>query len=343
MDQMKSKRQGSGLAIDERLEGKTVLITGANSGLGKASAIEFAKRGARVVIACRSDIQRATEDVKQASGSTLVENVTLDLSDFASVQNCCNELRDAGYRFDVVVLNAGVMPAKSERTGDGFELMFQVNFLSNVLFVRRLLEDGVLPNRTLAGLRREEPETPRLIIVSSEAHRTAAPLNFDTLGEYVEYGLSSGMAQYGHTKLALCTLASELSRRLSNDVAVHSLCPGPVNSGMARHAPAWVKPILNPVMRLFFSSPEVASRPVLYLACSRNLQGKSGVTMHMMNERPARNEALDPEAGEALWSRTESLLVAAGQLSSRPSPDAGKPGKSPDASQAKKMTRTPSC
>jgi NAD(P)-dependent dehydrogenase (short-subunit alcohol dehydrogenase family) len=324
MDQVRSKGKGSGLDRSEHLEGKSVLITGANSGLGKACAIELARRGARVLMACRSGIPTAGEDVKRASGSTTVEMLRLDLSDFVSVQAFCDGVRDRGYRFDVVILNAGVMPAKAERTGDGFELMFQVNFLSNVLLVRRLLRDGVIPNRVFSvGNQKNMGATPRIIIVSSESHRTAKPLDFDKLGDYVEYGLSSGMAQYGHTKLALCTLATELGRRLVNDdgttdVSVHSLCPGPVNSGMARHAPVWVKPVLNPVMRLFFNSPDVASRPVVYLACSHESDGKSGTYMHMMNERSPREEALDAAAGAALWSRSEALLQRSGQLNAPP-------------------------
>jgi NAD(P)-dependent dehydrogenase (short-subunit alcohol dehydrogenase family) len=264
-------RRSVGLDPAERLDGKTVMVTGSNSGLGKATAIDLARRGAHVIMACRSGIPAAGEEVKRLSGSSKVEMVKLDLADFAAVEELTKTLRERQVRLDILVLNAAVVPSHSRRTKNGFEEMFQVNFLSNFLFLRRLLADGIVPNRVFGknGVAATAPR-PRIVIVSSETHRSAKPLDLDALGDYVEYGAMGGVAQYAHTKLLLCTLASELSRRLHDeqgiDVAVHSLCPGPVNSNMAREAPAWVKPVLKPVMQVFFSPPEVAARPVVYLA-----------------------------------------------------------------------------
>src|SRR5262249_66166 len=148
--------------------------------------------------------------------------------------------------------------------------------------------------------------------VSSESHRSARPLDLDSIGAYVEYGMVSGMQQYAHTKLALCTFASELARRLRDergiDVAVHALCPGPVDSHLAPAGPLWVKPILKPPMRLFFNSPEVAARPVTYLACARALENQTGCYLHMMHDKEPAPAARDARLGRRLWEVSEALL-----------------------------------
>jgi NAD(P)-dependent dehydrogenase (short-subunit alcohol dehydrogenase family) len=315
--QQLDRRRPTGLSDADSLDGRVCLVTGASSGLGKATAIALARRGARVLMACRSGIPEAGDEVRRLGGSDAVEMLPVDLSDFASVQKLCDTLRDRGVRIDVLVCNAGVVPSRARRTRDGFEQMFQVNFLANVLLTRRLLQDGVIPNRVFAnnGVDAAAPR-PRIVIVSSETHRSAKPLQMATLGDYVEYGPMTSVAHYGHTKLLLCTFATELGRRLSDargvDVAVHALCPGPVNSNMAREAPRWLAPLLKPMMRVFFSSPEVASRPVVYLACARALEGQTSRYLHLMRQKEPAPAARDATVGKQLWDRSSELLQRAG-------------------------------
>jgi NAD(P)-dependent dehydrogenase (short-subunit alcohol dehydrogenase family) len=320
LGQRLAPRRGSPLADSERLDGRTCLITGASSGLGKASAIALARRGARVIMACRSGFPEAGLDVQRQSGSSAVEMMPLDLTDFDSVERLCSTLRERQVRLDLLLINAGVVPRRSRRTRHGFEQMFQVNFLAHFLLARRLLNSGVIPNRRFArngsGSDGNGTPRPRIIIVSSETHRSAKRLDFATLGDYVEYNSISGVAHYGHTKLLLVTFASELACRLRDetgvDVAVHSLCPGPVDSNMAREAPLWLKPLLKPVMRVFFNSPATAARPIEYLACARALEGESGRYMHMMRDKEAAAQARDPAVGQRLWDKSGELLRRAG-------------------------------
>ena len=96
-----------------RIDGKTCLVTGGNSGLGKAVAIDLARRGGHVLMACRSGHPDAGEDVKAASGAGRVEMLRVDLSDMRSVHRLCDELRDRGTRIDIAVLNAGLMPRRA--------------------------------------------------------------------------------------------------------------------------------------------------------------------------------------------------------------------------------------
>ena len=297
-----------------RLDGRTCLVTGANSGLGKAIAIRLASRGAHVIMACRSGIPEAGDDVRAASGSDKVETIQVDLSDFDSMTTLCDELRDRNVTLDVAVFNAGVVPVTSRTSKHGLELMFAVNFLAKFVVLDRLLHDGVIPNAVYGNNSRAE-DPPRVIFVSSETHRSSIPIDFDAFGEPNEYGVADGVKYYGLSKLHLTTFFQELSRRLNPggngnnlDVCVHALCPGAVNSNMAREAPTWLKPILKPVMAVFFQSPEKASIPVDYLVAADEMGSKTGEYMHMLRVKGSSEPSMDPEKGALLWSKTEELL-----------------------------------
>jgi NAD(P)-dependent dehydrogenase (short-subunit alcohol dehydrogenase family) len=297
-----------------RLDGRTCLVTGANSGLGKAIAIRLAKRGAHVIMACRSGIPEAGEDVRAQSGSDKVEMIQVDLSDFDSIAAFCDELRDRNVTLDAAVFNAGVVPVTSRMSKHGLELMFAVNFLAKFVVLNRLLRDGVVPNAEFGNNSRAE-DPPRVLFVSSETHRSSIPIDFDAFGEPIEYGIADGVKYYGLSKLHLTTYFQELSRRLNPggngqdpDVCVHALCPGAINSNMAREAPTWLKPILRPVMALFFQSPEKASIPVDYLVASDEMGAKTGEYMHMLRPKESSVASKDPDNGALLWAKAEELL-----------------------------------
>lgn len=318
LDQRHNGAKVAPLGPEARLDGRTCLVTGANSGLGKATAIRLAKRGARVIMACRSGIPEAGDEVRAASGNDAVEMIRVDLSDFDSIRAFCDELRDRRITLDVAVFNAGVVPARARTNKHGLDLMFAVNFLAKFIVLDRLLRDGVIPNAAFGGNSRPD-DPPRVIFVSSETHRSSIAIDFDRFGEPIEYGIADGVKYYGLSKLHLTTYFQELSRRLNAqqatpDVCVHALCPGAVNSNMAREAPGWLKPILKPVMAVFFQSPEKASIPVEYLATSDEMGKKTGVYMHMMRAKESSEDSRDPAKGALLWSKTEALLRECGVL-----------------------------
>ena len=294
------------LSASVRIDGKTCLVTGANSGLGKAVAIDLARRGGHVLMACRSGHPDAGEDVKAASGADRVEMLRVDLSDMRSVHRLCDELRDRGTTIDIAVLNAGVMPRRARRTAQGFETMFAVHFLANRVLVDRWLRDGTV--RPAARIE----EAPRIVLVSSDAHRSAEPIDFDRFGTFVDYGVRDGIKHYGASKLVLCTYATELSRRLNRDsdgrVAVHSLCPGPVRTAIAREAPLFLKPLVYPLMKLFFLTPTRAAEPVSYLCCAGDAGKRSGIYLHMMREKRPSELATDRPNGVRLWEASETLV-----------------------------------
>lgn len=296
------------LSKHDRIDGKVCLVTGANSGLGKAVAIQLAQRGGHVIMACRGGHPEAGEEVKIASGSNKVEMIRVDLSDLNSVNRLCDELRDKGIVLDIAVLNAGLMPLNARKSAQGFELMFAVHFLANRLMLDRWLTDGVIKPR------KGKKPAPRVIFVSSEAHQSSDPIDFDHFGKFVDYGLKDGLKHYGLSKLHLCTYVDELSRRVNPkgkaDVAIHSLCPGPIASNIARESPAFIRPILMPVMKLFFRTPERAAEPVLYLACAADMGERTGVYLHMMREKSLSPLASDANNGQRLWEESNKLLAA---------------------------------
>src|SRR5690606_6606668 len=170
LDQRKVEPSIGPLPPEARLEGDTVLITGANSGLGFGIAKDVARRGAaRVILACRSGIPEAGEAIARETGHPRIEMRKVDLADLDSVRALADGLRDDGVVLDRVIFNAGVMPANDSATKQGFELMFGVNFLANACLALRLLEHGVVPNESLAKEPKKAARPPRMVFVASDA------------------------------------------------------------------------------------------------------------------------------------------------------------------------------
>jgi NAD(P)-dependent dehydrogenase (short-subunit alcohol dehydrogenase family) len=331
LDRVRDRAPPLELPPGDRLDGRTCLVTGANRGLGLAIAIELARRGGHVVLACRSGIPEVMDVVRrEAGGAGTVEAVRLDLGDLASVERMVDELAEDGVSLDAIVLNAGVVPREARRSRDGFDESFQVNFLANVLLVRRLLERGVIPSATHGGAEAHEgdedpdardPEEnerrPRIVFVSSESHRSAAALDLARLGTFRRWTMRDAVREYGTTKLLTETWAQELARRLEGEVAVHTMCPGAVNTDIAREAPSWVKPALAATMRALFKPPAEGARPATYLVAARAIEGQTGLYLHVSRRRERSAEARDPDKVRQLWEACERLLERAGHPISR--------------------------
>lgn len=290
-----------------RLDGRVCLVTGANRGLGRAVAVDLAKRGGEVLMACRSGHPDAGEEVRRLAGSDAVDMLHVDLADLDSVHALCDRLERERRRVDILVLNAGVMPAKARRSAQGYELMFAVHFLANRVLIDRLLADGTIRPAGRDG------ETPRIVFIVSETHRAADSIDFGNFGAFTDYGLKDGLKCYALSKLHLCTYARELSRRLNPEgevrIAVNSLCPGAVDSDLMREAPWFLKPLLHPARRLLFAAPDKAVAPVAHACCAEDMGRRSGVYLHLMREKEMSAPAMDAAAGARLWRESEALLA----------------------------------
>ena len=276
----------------QRLDGKTCLITGANAGLGRAIASELAQRGATLILACRSGIPETGDALKVETNNLNITMEKVDLSDLASVDALVSRLRARGVKIDRLILNAGLMSQKAQKSAQGFELMFAVHLLGNQRLAMQLIKTGIVPKN----------EGARIIAVSSEAHRSAPPIDMARFGAFQRHGVSGAMKQYGHTKLALSLMIRELSKQLTAadgtpEISVFHMCPGPINSSIARDAPALMRPLIKGMMNTFFPSPEKAARPVIHLACAPDMDGKTGDYMHLMRfKQPSENARNDRDA-----------------------------------------------
>ncbi len=291
-----------------RLDGRTVLVTGASSGLGSGIARRVAELGASVVLAQRSRHDESVEAVVGATGNGDVRALPLDLADPASIETLAVRLADDGVVLDRLICNAGLVPSSARQTSAGIDVMVHVNFLGNVMLVDALLDHGVL--RPVTG---DEPR-PRIVVVGSESHRSAPPIDLDGFATPGDYATSKVVQYYGRSKLLLHTWVQELSRRLVDDdgnptVEVHHLCPGAVDSSIAREAPGWLRPIVGLAFKAFFQDPYAAARPVVWLAASDEVAGQTGCYLHMDERKQPSELVLDPATGTALWDRAHELAA----------------------------------
>ncbi len=298
----KNERIGS-LTESDRLDGKRVLITGSSSGLGLATATELAKRGAEVVMAVRSGIPEKGELVKEKSGSEKVHMLHVDLSDAGSIKNFVNNFHSEFGTVDILICNAAVVAKKSRKTPQGLDQMFMVNYMAKYLLVNALIDKGCI--------RSSDHGLPRIIFVASESHRNPKEYDWEGFGKYREFSIGESVSLYGYYKLLLVTFANELERRINKNgqvnCSVFALCPGPVNSNIAREAPGVFKPLMRLVFSIFFKSPEKASEPVVYLAASDDVEGKAKDYLFLMSRREMDGKATDPENGKRLWELSEAI------------------------------------
>jgi NAD(P)-dependent dehydrogenase (short-subunit alcohol dehydrogenase family) len=302
-DLFKKQKKDVHLHDSDRLDDVTIMVTGSSSGLGYATALDLAKRGARVIMAVRSGIPDKGEEISRLSGSDKVEMIHVDLSDIESIQELITNLKERKIKLNMLISNAAIVPRVSRKTRQDLEEMFMVNYLAKFLLIRWLLDEDIFIT--------DGESLPRIIIVSSESHRNPKAYDWDNFGQYKEYGMNKTVELYGYYKLLLTTFVNELSRRLNPGTtrfSVFSLCPGPVNSNIAREAPKLFHPLLKVVFGIFFNSPGKAAVPVVYLAAGEDLEGKPLDYFFMMERKEMDEKTGDPENGQRLWELSENLL-----------------------------------
>ena len=283
------------------MDDKTVVVTGANSGMGKATAEALARAGARTVITARSESRgaQALADIRRASGSDRVDMVVFDLADLSSVRDGAAELLDRCDKIDVLVNNAGLVLSERSETRDGFEATFGINHLGP-FSLTRLLTDRMIASAP-----------SRVVNVASTAHRSARHgLDFDDLQSNRHY---RGMQAYARSKLANILFTNELARRLSGTgVTANSLHPGTVATGFARDDDAsgflafGVK-----VIKPFVLKPEKGARTSVYLASSPEVADVTGKYFVKCRPRMPSAAARDEVAAGLLWSISEDLVAKA--------------------------------
>jgi NAD(P)-dependent dehydrogenase (short-subunit alcohol dehydrogenase family) len=279
------------------MKGKTVLVTGANQGIGKATALSLAQKGARVVLVSRSREKglAALADIQAASGSKDVELLVADLSSLAQVRRLAAEFKARHDRLDVLVNNAGLVVPNRRATVDGLEETFAVNHLAPFLLTKELLD--VLHAAAPA----------RIVNVSSAAHR-GARMRWDDL-EFARHPYNQWKA-YGQSKLANVLFTYELARRLDpSKVTANALHPGVIASGFGQTYGGALA-VLIKIAHPFFASPETGARTSVYLASSPEVEGVTHKYFARCKETSSSPASYDEASQKKLWAISEELTKA---------------------------------
>jgi NAD(P)-dependent dehydrogenase (short-subunit alcohol dehydrogenase family) len=269
------------------LNGRTCMITGASSGIGRATALALARMGARLVLVCRSR-ERGEETIAEIGAQTGNRDTVLMLADLSaqqSIRQLAREFLATDRPLHVLVNNAGVVNLRRELTVDGIETVFAVNHLAYFLLTLLLLD------------RLKASAPARIVNVASDAHRFGA-MNFDDLGGQHRYRT---MRIYGQSKLANILFTYELARRLrGTPVTVNCLHPGTVATGLGQNNGAWAK-VLTRMLSPFFRTPESGAATSIYLASSAAVDGVSGKYFSNCKEARSSPASHDEEAARRLW------------------------------------------
>jgi len=284
------------------MNGKVVVITGANTGIGMETAIGIASMGAATVLACRNQEKGASAaaEVKKRSGNDDVHLVALDLADLASVRDCAATIVNQWPRLDVLVNNAGGMWSKRSTTVQGFEQHFGVNHLGHFY----------LTNLLLPRLKSSAPA--RVINLSSVGHNWSVFGMRWTDMQFNRFYYSMGA--YSQSKLANILFTRGLARRLDPAVVTANAAhPGPVRSGFGMDGDLrGIEGLLNLAVRPFEISAAAGARTSIFLAMDPSVAGKTGG--YWARSRPARMSmaARSDAAAERLWSESQRLLESVG-------------------------------
>jgi len=273
--------------------GRTCMITGASSGIGRATALELARMGADLVLVCR-DRGRAdatVAEIRTSTGNSRVEVVIADLSSQQAIRQLARDYLATDRPLHVLINNAGVVNLRRTLTVDGIETVFAVNHLAYFLLTNVLLD------------RLKESAPARIVNVASEAHRFGV-LNFDDLGGERSYRT---MRIYGQSKLANILFTYELARRLhGTGVTVNSLHPGAVATGLGKNNGSWAKVVIA-MLRPFFRTPESGAATSIYLASSPQVDGISGKYFRNCKETRSSQASYDMAAASRLWELSTQM------------------------------------
>lgn len=271
------------------MRGSVCVVTGASSGIGRATVLGLARRGPTLALVCRDPDRGETirRDVASIPSAGAVNLFLADLSSQREIRRLADELLARYPALHVLVNNAGVVNTQHTTTVDGIETVFAVNHLAYFLLTHLLLD------RLCAAPR------ARIVNVASEAHKFASRIELDDVGHQGRY---KPMRVYGHSKLANLLFTAELARRLAGTRVTANAChPGAVatqlgqnNGPLARLAIALVRP--------FFRSPERGAATSIYLASSPAVEGLSGRYFMDCREAMPAPQARDDEAAKRLWN-----------------------------------------
>jgi retinol dehydrogenase-12 len=269
------------------LDGRTFLVTGANSGIGRETALELARKDARVFLASRSEqkTRPVMEEIVAQTGNSALEFLSVDLGDLASIRACANEFLQTGEPLHGLINNAGLAGQRG-MTNSGFELAFGTNYVGPFLLTGLLLD------------RLRESAPARIVNVSSIGHYRAPGIDYEAVRQPTKS--RTGLPEYSVSKLGNVLHAQELARRLKADrITTYSLHPGSIATDVWRRVPWPVRPLIKLRMR----SPAEGAKTSLYCATSPDVAAESG---HYYDDRSRKEPSpvATPQLAAELWDRS---------------------------------------
>jgi NAD(P)-dependent dehydrogenase (short-subunit alcohol dehydrogenase family) len=282
---------------DTKIDGKIAIVTGGNSGIGKETAVDLAKRGGKVYIACR-DIKRgedALKEIKERSNSDNVHFLQLDLASLDSVREFSRKFHEVEDQLHILVNNAGIMACPKGKTKDGFELQLGTNHLGHFLLTNLLLD----------LLKSASPS--RVIVVSALAHKWGSLNKDDLMGE----NSYNRFKAYIQSKLANNLFTHELAKKLQGTgVTANCLHPGIIVTNIIQHLSSneTVKSYLEPVFKQILNTPKEGAQTSICLAVDPDLAEVSGKYFVDCKEAKASADSTNDELAEWLWKKSEELV-----------------------------------
>ncbi|XP_028276291.1 dehydrogenase/reductase SDR family member 13-like [Parambassis ranga] len=282
-----------------KLRGKTVIVTGSNTGIGKSTALDLAKRGARVIMACRNKekAEAAAFDIRRESGNNQVVFMELDLASLKSVRRFAEAFLKTEPRLDILINNAGVIGPG--RTEDGFGLAFGVNHLGHFLLTNLLLE------------RLQQCGPSRVVTVAALLHRLGNidfPLLDSTKDLVVGQTNWNNIQAYSNSKLCNVLFTRELANRLEGTgVTCYSLHPGVIYTEVCRNMSLWLRLLMIPFAMLFFLDTEGGSQTTLHCALQEGIEPLSGRYFSNCALQQVGAKGRDDALGKKLWEVSERL------------------------------------
>lgn len=290
--------KGTSFKKDTKIDDKVVIVTGANSGIGKETAIDLAKRGAKVYIGCRDTTrgEEALKAIKKKSGSSKVYFLQLDLASLESVKQFVKKFLEVESQLHILVNNAGVMACPKALTVDGFEMQLGTNHLGHFHLTSLLLD----------VLKASAPS--RVVVVSGSAHKYGT-LNKEDLNSENSYSRIQAFCQ---SKLANNLFTHELARRLQGTgVTANCLNPGIVVTNITRHfiSSTKIKYVLDPIASQIVKTPAEGAQTSICLAVDPYMEKVTGKYFSNCKEIQPSDDSRNDELACWLWKKSEELIA----------------------------------
>lgn len=276
------------------LTGKTVIVTGSNTGIGFETALECAKRGAKVIVACRDELKGsvAVQNIKTLTGNYNVTLKLVDLSSLQSVREFVEDVLSTEERLDILINNAGALALGNHITDDGLQLEMQVNYFGPVLLTLLLIN----------LLKKSAPS--RIVNVSSIMAKRATLKSVDKLIAY-----DGHLDCYANTKLCNILFTQELAKRLKQfDVSVFALHPGSIATEILTQRLGPLKSCITYMARRILKSPEEGAQTTLYCALEPGIEHLTGGFFTDCQYQEHFKTAQNPVLAEQLWYETIKVL-----------------------------------